>query len=312
MPEFDRDRYTVIVALLGMLGVEDAAQIAPERAEAKLTKRLIKQGIPEGVTDEQKTLAEEILGGKPAVAAASETEVETSVETKEPDNTGKQPYRLVGVNGEDDRVKMMAPAFAASRNKRRTDGRQWVADPGAALSEETETPTDQPKEIDVKKDKKNPKTPKAEKPVKEKKVASAEKPAKTAKTKTTPKVEKKAPVKAEKPAKAAKPAKKESKTKTPKADKPAKESKPRKAQGPRESGGAAKFRDIMADRKPHPKSEVIAEIVKAGVGEPSARAYTVWAKRSTDKTNPAKGGNPFGFVITETKTEDGVKMIRRR
>lgn len=80
--------------------------------------------------------------------------------------------------------------------------------------------------------------------------------------------------------------------------------------------GAGEFREIFESKKAIPKSEVIDRLVKTGVSDASARAYVVWAKRklpgaSVKNPSPAKGQNPWGFRIEESKTADGKKMLKR-
>lgn len=278
---FDKDRYTQVVALLGMLGVENAAQIPPERAEAKLATRLGKQGVPEGCSPEQKKLADEILGTK------LESKAEAKTEPKAKEQSGKQSFRLTDGKDKNGPVEMITPQMAEVRNKRRTDGKVWAHDPAAA-------------------------------PSKSEKVENVKAPETKGKSKGVVNRPAKAAAKAGKKVKAPKP-KADKKTKTdkaPKTGKDEKSEKPAKRKGKshagRNGGGTEVFRRIMEDRRPHKKEDVVKAVVKAGVGEASARAYLVWAKRSTKATNPAKGGNPFGFVIVETLDKNGVKSIQKK
>jgi hypothetical protein len=293
---FDKDRYAVVVALLGMLGVEKAAQIPPERAESKLAVRLTKQGVPEGCTPEQKKVAEEILGSATPGRVPTDTELADEKRkafrtTVKQEPTTKQPYRLTDGKDKDGPVEMLLPQMAEVRNKRRTDGKTWVHDPSASAT----------KVGNIKPD---PKTVKA----------VADKEGKKVKDKIVKKAVAKAKAKVEKKGKRVAKRTKESKTEKPvKAPKPVKPTKRKgKSHAGRKGGGAEVFRKIMDDRKPHKKEDVIKAIVKTGVGEASARAYLVWAKRSTKATNPAKGGNPFGIVIVETLDKNQVKFIQKK
>lgn len=294
---FDKERYAVVVALLGMLGVENPAQIAPERAEGKLVTRLQKQGIPEGVNDAQRKLAEEVLG------SSKPKSPEKPVENIKPETpTVKVPYRLTDGKDKDGPVEMMLPQMAEVRNKRRTDGKKWVEAPDAKPTHKLERKVKAAEDVRKKpfqskrlvtgavaKARARAEKPKASKPAPKAKPKTDKK---TVKATTKGKSETKAP----KPAKATKP----------------KSDKPRKKGAGRKGGGAKVFRDILSDRKPHKKDDVVKAIVKTGVGEASARAYLVWAKRQTKETNPAKGGNPFGFVIVETLDKNLTKLIQKK
>jgi hypothetical protein len=51
--------------------------------------------------------------------------------------------------------------------------------------------------------------------------------------------------------------------------------------------------------RPIAKRELIEKLTAMGINESSAQAYVTWSKRDPKKSNPAKGGNPFGFVSAE-------------
>lgn len=91
------------------------------------------------------------------------------------------------------------------------------------------------------------------------------------------------------------------------------EPKPKKEGDSNRGKATDVFRECFRTKQPVEKADVITQVVAAGsASAASAAAYVVWAKRdSGENKNPAKGGNPFGFVIEEYKTKEGVKTLRK-
>jgi len=292
--------YPLVVGLLTKMGIEVAARLAPDKARATLVKRLTKKGVPADLTDEEKALVEGLGFGPPVIIPHPETEsndppAPEGQPDQEPDPAIAVPFRL------GDRVDNITPAIAAKRNARRAkmvpdNGQRWEIDLTSAVTD----PRDQ-QEPEITRRAANPAQTKEPTVASSKKKTGGKGKTKTADKKETKTLTTKTP-KAIKSPKAAK---------TEKAVKKAKAKAEGNGSPKLGRGAAARFRELLEGGERVAKAEVLAEVVKAGAKPSSAGSYIVWAKRSTEKTNPGKGGNPFGFRIKEEKEEDGTKFLQR-
>jgi hypothetical protein len=243
----------MINSLLVKLGVEAASleKMSTERATIKLRKRLAASGaLSDGVSAEERELANKIMAEPPTEAKESTTGPAASADTE------KRWYKLPGIKGQEDRVEFLSPSLVAIRNGRYKDGRAWE-------------PCDPP--ADAKEDKgagdaERP-SKKAMRKGKERREADAKSAAKAAGETNT---KRKADIK-----------KSDKKTPKPKAEK----GKPR----PR-TGATDFFRECFEGGKEINKTDLVEKLVGRGVAEGTARSYIAWAKRAKsgtpDKANP--------------------------
>ena len=122
------------------------------------------------------------------------------------------------------------------------------------------------------------------------------------------KVAKKAPVKSSKANKVDKAAAIEKPEAENESESPARKTRVR---APKGKTGADVFLKLLNSRKSIPKADLLKSVIAAGATEATARAYTVWSKRNTKNTNPAKGGNRFGILIEEFKDKNGLRLVRK-
>lgn len=290
-------------SLLTKLGMPNPEGIEEDRAANRIRNRVKKDGLPDGLSSAEKAVIAELgiaVESAPVKTPAADASGKGGRERPPtpPEEVGKEtedtamdtpvPFRLPGINGNPDRVEVISPKKAASRNRRRAEDRaltnMWElapdVDPAKVPPEGMAVPLKNIKE------KKSNQTPNPQK--------------ETAVAKTTTKTKK-----GEKPAKVTKPEKKAQTTKTAatKGDKATKT--PAKK---RESAGAEKFRALLEGGEAVKKETVIAKLTAAGVKPGTANSYIVWSKRplSLGKTK-----NPFGFRIEETKDDKGVKILQR-
>ena len=263
-----------LYTLLVKLGVNPAgaAKLGPQEAHNKIVFRVTKQGIPADLTADEKAI----------VIGLGFSEDGKPPAKPEPDKA--VPYRLPGIPGQsEDRVEAITATMAKHRNARRSDGRKWEPAPEGTPLTEAVAKTPNKTTTTTSKETKTAETTAGKG---DETVATAMKNKKTAKAKGRATATAKATAKTD-PDKGGKTVKKE-----------------RKAREP--SGGALAFRKLFETKKPVAKEEAIAIIAKAGCTR--GASYISYAKR------PLSGNgapNIWGFLIKETVTKDGVKMLQR-
>jgi hypothetical protein len=103
------------------------------------------------------------------------------------------------------------------------------------------------------------------------------------------------------------------KVKAPKVKAPKPPKKKSAGNGKRKNGGGASeyFRSVFSKNGATVlKSEVVEKLVGHGIGEGSARAFIVWAKRGK-QGKPSIALNPWPFQIKETKDDKGNKVLTK-